>query len=135
MKKNRIIKIFIIFMILLAVSVKVPVKAKSITNGFFALVNNNTCEGYLGSPTNPEETAYWIQMALNVLRYVAIIILIVMSSLDFIKALVAQNNDALKKALTTFTKRLIYCVLIFFVPVVVKLIMGFLGAYGTCGIN
>jgi K+-transporting ATPase A subunit len=105
----------------------------------FALENPlllaDTCSGYLGSPSNPKETAYWIQVALNVMRYIAIILLIVMSSFDYIKAVVAQDNDALKKANMTFIKRLAFCVIIFFVPVVVKFIMGFLGAYDTCGIK
>ncbi len=97
--------------------------------------NSANCVGYLGSTTNPNAPAYWIQLALNFMRYVAIIALIVLSSIDFIKAIVSQDNDSLKKALTTFGKRLVYCILIFFTPILVNFILKFLGAYSTCSVS
>ena len=97
--------------------------------------NDQTCTGILGSPDDPNATAYYLQLALNIMRYAAVVALVVMSSLDYIKALIAQNNDAIKKANITFLKRLAYCVLIFFVPLVVKFIMEIVGVYGTCGVQ
>ncbi len=96
--------------------------------------STETCQGFLGSPTNPNAAAYWIQQVLNILRYVAIIVLILLSSIDFIKAIASGDADALKKATTTFGKRLIYCILIFLTPTIVKFLLGFLGAYSTCGL-
>lgn len=93
-----------------------------------------TCQGFLGDPTNPNATAYWVQQVLNILRYVAIIVLIILSSIDFIKAIASGDADALKKATTTFGKRLIYCVLIFLTPTIVNFLLGFLGVYSTCGL-
>ena len=46
-----------------------------------------------------------------------------------------NDKDSLKKAGTTSIKRFIYCVLIFFVPLIVKLIMSLMGIYGSCGIG
>lgn len=92
------------------------------------------CQGILGDPTNPDATAYWVQKALDILRYVAIIALIILSSIDFIKAVTQQDSDALKKAGQTFVKRLVYCVLIFLTPTIVNFLMKFIGAYSTCGI-
>ncbi len=98
-------------------------------------IENHECEAYLGDPSDPEYTAYWIQQALNFIRYAAIIALLIMSSTDYIKAIVSQDNDALKKANITFFKRLAYCILIFFAPTLIKFILTFLGAYGTCGVK
>lgn len=55
------------------------------------------------------------------------VILIIMGSIDFIKALTAQKSDEIKKAQTAFIKRLILGVVIFFVPMVVKFVIGLVG--------
>ena len=105
----------------------------------FACVNvyaaGETCAGILGKTDNPNDTAYYIQLALNIMRYVAIIALVLLSTIDYIKAIAAQDNDGLKKANSTFIKRLAYCVLIFFTPIIVKFIMSFVGVYDTCGVG
>ena len=44
-------------------------------------------------------------------------------------------EDALKKAGTTAIKRFIYCVILFFVPIIVNFIMNLFGVYGSCGIG
>ena len=46
-----------------------------------------------------------------------------------------NDKDALKKAGSRALKRFIYCVLLFFLPTIVSLIMTMFGAYGTCGIG
>ena len=97
--------------------------------------DESNCSGILGTPDNPKYTAYWIQTGLTALKYAAIIALIVLSSVDYIKAIASQDSDALKKSNMTFVKRLVYCVIIFFTPTVIKFILSFVGAYGTCGIS
>lgn len=44
-------------------------------------------------------------------------------------------KNALKKAGNKALKRFIYCVLLFFLPTIISLIMTMFGAYGTCGIG
>lgn len=115
------------------------------TNGATGTTNTTTNSGssedvntkkvdctLFGDPDSPSDVAYWIQKTLNIMRYIAIVALIALSSIDFIKAVVSQDGDALKKAGTTFAKRLVFCILIFFIPTILNFLLSFLNVYGTC---
>jgi len=52
------------------------------------------------------------------------IILIIIGTIDFLKAVIAQKDDEMKKAQNTFIKRLIMGAVIFFVPAIVGFLMG-----------
>lgn len=98
---------------------------------------NQACQNILGDPNNcnKECPAYWIQWCLNLMKYIAVIALFVFVISDFVNALVQNDKDALKKAGEKALKRFIYCVIIFFVPLIVQTILGWFGIYGTCGIG
>lgn len=89
----------------------------------------------LGDPKDSNYPAFWLQEILNIMKYVAIVALLVLVTTDFVKAVASNDKDALKKAGTTAIKRFIYCVLLFFLPSIISLIMTLFGAYGTCGIG
>ena len=91
-----------------------------------------SCESVFGDATSPEYPAYWIQMVLDVMKYAAIIALLGLSIADFVKAIVSDDKDALKKAGTTSIKRFIYCVIIFFLPIIVNFLMNLFGFYSDC---
>ncbi len=95
----------------------------------------STCTSYLGSVDNPEEPAYWLQYILNLMKYAAIIALFVLVTFDFMKAIVENDKDAIKKAGQKAIKRFIYCVLIFFLPIIVEFLMELFGIYENCGIG
>lgn len=91
------------------------------------------CETLFGNENDEKAPAYWIQLALSIIKYIGIVLLVVYSVVDFVKAITEQDNDALKKASNRTIKRLIYVILLFFVPIIVSFVMNFLGLYGTCG--
>ena len=93
------------------------------------------CESIFGDPEDSQYPAYWMQWILNIMKYVAIAALLILSTFDFIKALVSNDKDALKKAGMTTAKRFIFVVILFFLPIIVDFIMRLFGAYGTCGIG
>ena len=93
------------------------------------------CQAILGDPEDVDCPAYWLQWVLNVMKYIAIAALIVLSMVDFIKATVSNDKDALKKAGVTATKRFFFAVILFFLPIIIDYIMSLFGAYGTCGIE
>ena len=93
------------------------------------------CQAILGDPSDVDCPAYWLQWILNVMKYVAIAALIVLSMVDFIKATVSNDKDALKKAGVTAAKRFCFAVILFFLPIIIDYIMSLFGAYGTCGIE
>lgn len=65
--------------------------------------------------------------ALNIIQIAVPIILIIMGTIDLVRALVAQKNDQMKKAQSTLIKRVIIGVVIFFVPMAIKFVVGMLG--------
>ena len=93
------------------------------------------CSYLFGDPDNSNNIAYWLQWSMNLIKYIGIIALFLLSTVDFVKALIANDQDAIKKAGTTAMKRFIYCVLLFFLPIIVDYAMTLLGAYGTCNIG
>lgn len=100
-----------------------------------------TCDSLLGSTSCPSgqncEPAFYIQVIFNVMKYVAIILLIVMSILDFLGAVGSSDDGAMKKAANKCIVRLILCVLIFLLPTVLEFIFTFMKMYttSTCGIK
>lgn len=101
-------------------------------NDFDTIVS--TCTSLLGDPGTDTQPAYWIQLILNIMKYIGVVLLIVLTTLDFIKAIVSQDNDALKKASTTSIKRIIIVIILFFLPYLLKLLLILTGVYeeGYC---
>lgn len=138
--------LFVCITFLTFFSFNFKVNANTITNNNVVITSNikselnrnisvMDCTSYLGSPDNVDHPAYWLQKILDIMKYVAIIALLVLVILDFIKATVNNDKDALIKAGSTSMKRFIYCVLLFFVPTIVKLVLELFGIYSNCGIG
>lgn len=64
---------------------------------------------------------------INILQIAVPIILIIMGSVDFVKAVSSQKEDDIKKAQGMFVKRLIMGALVFFIIVIVKLLISVIG--------
>lgn len=63
-------------------------------------------------------------------KYIIILaplLLIVISSVEFLKAIMASDSDALNKSVGRTAKRVIALLILFFVPVVVSIIFGWFG--------
>ena len=143
MKKNKLTKICFLsvtflFLFLININVRASVLEKiNVKNDLVRVVvsaENENCPAF-GDPNIETDPAYWIQWILNLLKYMAIIALLVLVISDFFKAIVENDKDALKKAGSRALKRFIYCVLLFFLPTIISLIMTMFVAYGTCGIG
>lgn len=96
------------------------------------------CEGILG-----DNVIAIIQEVFDIIKIAAPILLILFGAMDFSKAVLANDNDALKKATSNFVKRTIATVAIFFLPLLIKIILGLPGIKETvnggkeplCGIS
>lgn len=96
------------------------------------LVENCTLLGDVDVDTSP---AYWLNWVLNLIKYIAIIALLVLVTMDFLTALVQNDKDAIKKAGTKAIKRFIYCVILFFIPNIVNILLDLFGISGGCDIK
>lgn len=63
----------------------------------------------------------------NIMQIAVPIILIIMGTIDFVKAVSSQKEDDIKKAQGLFIKRLVMGALVFFIFVIVKLLISAIG--------
>lgn len=67
--------------------------------------------------------AYMIDSVLQYVRIIVPILIILLGSLDLAKAVIAGKEEQMKKAQTTFIKRVILGLVVFFVPLLVDVVM------------
>lgn len=75
-----------------------------------------------------------LSMVYNVLKwakYIAPVLVIILSILDFIKAIAAQSDDEMKKAQGKFVKRLIVAALLFLLPLIINFALKTFGFYNA----
>ena len=65
-----------------------------------------------------------VRSVLTIIQIAIPILLIIMGSIDLMKAVMAGKEDEIKKAQGTFVKRAIAAVIVFFIPLIVNLVMG-----------
>ena len=72
----------------------------------------------------------YLQSALKLLRWVALVLMIILGVLDFVKAAMADDQDALKKAWQHFIKRLIAVIILFLLPILIDFVLYIAGLAG-----
>lgn len=79
--------------------------------------------------TNPDvlRVIYFIMKLIDVVRIIVPIGLIVMGTIDLSKSVITSDDKGQKKNLNLFIKRIIYAVLVFAVPWIVKSVMVLFG--------
>ena len=66
----------------------------------------------------------WIMKVLEWIRYIVPVLLIILSIMEFIKAVSSDEEDAIRKAGSRFVKRLIVAALIFVLPLILEFLLG-----------
>ena len=92
------------------------------------------CKALFGDPNTPNSLAWYFQKSFNIIKYVGIVLCLVFIMVDVLKYILSDEKDT-KNIINKTLRRLIYMVIIFFIPALVKMLMSFVGAYGTCGIK
>ena len=82
-----------------------------------------------------QEVYEFLQQIFNVIKYAGPILCLVFSVIDFVKAAASQDKDALTKAGKTTGKRVVYALILFFIPTLINFAFELLGWVGTCGIG
>lgn len=91
-----------------------------------------TCDALLGDYTEPYTFAWYLHTALSFIKYLGPTLVVLFSAIDYIKALVASDADAMKKTNTKLFKRIVCCLLLFFIPLVLDLLFNIFKLYGSC---
>ena len=152
-------KIIIIMMLLFSVFFFTPVKIEALTknhsngNGIVYMLENDLdniveeygqeqdCEGssssILGDPNDENSVAWLLQQILNFIKVVGPILVVILSSVDFLVVVVKSDDESMGKAKKKLIKRLILAALLFFIPTLVQVILDVFGMTSntTCGIQ
>ena len=91
----------------------------------------NPGEDVSGCEVVPEEVRKWIKISLNFIKYIALILVIVLGTIDFIKAAGSGEPDAMKKAGQSFMKRVVAVIILFLLPMIIDLILHLINLYGS----
>ena len=100
-------------------------------------IEDPICTELFGDKNAPNSIRGLINDILEYPKYIVPILVILFGTLDLAKAVIASKEDEMKKAQSTFVKRLLIGVVIFFVPLILDLIMYFADivlGYTTCGL-
>ena len=96
----------------------------------------NGCKSLLGDPTKAGDPSYYIVFAFKVVRYVAIILLIVLSVVDLVGAVASSDSEILNKTVAKIFKRFIFCIIIFLLPMLIQFVLHFINEnYTVCGVG
>lgn len=93
------------------------------------------CAELLGKTTDSGTTAYYLQIIFNAMKYIAIVALIVLSTVDYFKAIIEQDPNAFSRINKTVFKRLACCVALFFIPILLNMFLELIGITDSCGIS
>ncbi len=102
-------------------------------------LGNTTCES-LFSDSNGKPNSFYtiVQHGVNIIKFGAIILVVVLSIMEFFKAITSKDDVALKKAMTNTGLRLILGIAIFFLPTILNLLLKLFNIGGDsplCGIH
>ena len=84
------------------------------------ILDNTNCYG-LGGVLNI------IKFILTLIQWSVPIILILLGTIDLVKAVIAQKEEEIKKNQKTLLKRAIAALIVFLVPLIVSVLMGWIG--------
>lgn len=88
---------------------------------------NIKCNTILGNPKDKDSVAWLLQQLLNYLKVIGPMVVIVMSGMDFSKAIVQSDDEIMQKAQKKLILRLVLTVALFFVPTLVTVLLGIFG--------
>lgn len=99
-----------------------------------------TCTGensILGDPNDENSVAWLLDKILTYSTLVGMVLVVVLSSIDFLKVIVNSSDDDMAKAGKKLALRLVFAILLFFVPTITNAILDLFGftSDSTCGIQ
>ena len=102
--------------------------------------NYQTCDGsdsVLGDPDDPDSVAWLLDRILTYGTIAGMLLVVVLSSIDFLTVVVKSDSDSMAKAARKFGLRLVFAILLFFVPTITNAILDIFGltSQSTCGIQ
>lgn len=101
---------------------------------------DQTCTGsdsLLGDPNDDNSVAWLLDKILTYTTLAGMILVVIFSSIDFLKVIINSSDDDMAKAVKKLGLRLIFAILLFFVPTITNAFLAIFGltSESTCGIQ
>lgn len=145
MRKKVILSMILIAGLILFSSFKVYAQENVVTNNISTMsISDNiniavSCTGSnaaLGDVNDPDSVAWLLQKLLNYIKILGPFLVLIYSSIDFIKAIVTSDDESLKKATKNLSMRLILALALFLIPVFVNVMLNIVGLTSDlCGLE
>lgn len=99
-----------------------------------------SCDGndsVLGNPKDPDSVAWLLDQILTYSTIAGMLLVVVLSSIDFLTVIVKSDDESMNKAAKKFGLRLVFAILLFFVPSITNAILDIFGltSQSTCGLQ
>ena len=85
------------------------------------------CNSILGSTEDENSVAWLLQQLLNYIKILGPMLVVILSSMDFAKAIIASDDENMKKAEKKLVVRLILAVALFLIPTLVSVLLNVFG--------
>lgn len=95
------------------------------------------CNTLLGNPEDENSVAWLLKQLLKYGTIVGILLVVILSSVDFAKVIIKSDDEAMNGAIKKLAYRLILAALLFFLPTITNTILNIfnLQSDSTCGIE
>ena len=93
------------------------------------------CDGLFGNPNEEGTVAHFMNDIFEIMKWVAPLLCLAFSVVEFVKAAASQDKEALNKAFSKTIKRIVLALVMFFLPKLINVIFPLIGFYGTCGVG
>lgn len=94
-------------------------------------------DSILGDPNDENSVAWLLDKILTYVTIVGMVLVVVLSSIDFLKVIAKGDDEAMAKATKKLALRLLFAALLFFVPTLTNALLDIFGltSESTCGIH
>lgn len=112
-------------------------KALKVINSYADPISDykNECQYILGDPSKAGSFAYYLDLTFRFIKFVAPLVVIVLSIFDYIKAITSSDADIITKTNKKTLLRLVFALLLFILPIIISYILTLLGVQGKCEFN
>lgn len=101
---------------------------------FIDIDSVGTCEGIIGNVNNESDFAYYLKKGFDLIQYIGSALLLLLTMFEFFKSMVADEKDNISNLVKRTSIRMIFVALLFFIPMLLKLLLKIFGIVGDCGI-
>ena len=112
-------------------------EVKDLNDNYNRDVTCNGSDSVLGDPKDPSSVAWLLDQILTWMTIIGMLLVVVLSSIDFLTVVVKSDDEAMAKAAKKFGIRLVLAVLLFFVPTITNAILDIFGltSQSSCGLQ